>query len=134
MYIEGKETRVVMDQVKRSRSSFCIDIAVQSQASLQGTNYDRTFANGSLHRIRLSTTILHVVPIASKERIGFSKEASSANGNPMGRFCGSTENVRSLDNSSVTALMATSCSGLREERTLVCPCQTLSTLCYLRPD
>jgi len=68
---------------------------VQAQASEQGANYDVTFANGSLRRILLLTTTLHVVPIASKERTGFSKEVSSPNGNPMGRFCGSMENVRS---------------------------------------
>jgi hypothetical protein len=98
--IEGKETRVVMDQVKRSWSSLCVGIRVQTQAPLQGTNYDRTFSDGSLRRIRLLATILRVVPIASKERSGFSKEVSSPNGNLMVRFCGSTENVRSPDISS----------------------------------
>jgi hypothetical protein len=51
----------------------------------------------------------------------------------MGRFCGSTENVRSPDISSALTLMATSCSGLREERTLVCRFQTLSTFILLMP-
>ena len=88
-----------MDQVKRSWSFYCVDIGVQTQASSQRINYDRVFANGSLHRIRLRTTTLHVVPIASKERIGFLKGVSSPNGNPMGRFCGSTENVRSPETS-----------------------------------
>jgi len=36
--------------------------------------------------------------------------------------------------SSATTLMATSCSGLREERTLVCPYQLLSTFSYSPPD
>ena len=122
---------LVMDQAKRAWSSFCIGIGVQTQASSQGTNYNRIFANGSLRQIRLLTTILHVVPIASKEPSGFSKEVSSPNGNPMGRFCGSTENVRSPDIPSITTLMATSCSGLWEKRTLVCPCQiVLSSLSY----
>ena len=98
--LEGNETRVVMDQVKRSWYPFCISIRVQTQASSQGTNYDRTFSDGSLRRIRLLTTILHVVPIASKEPSGFSKEVSSPNGSLMVRFCGSTENVRSPDISS----------------------------------
>jgi hypothetical protein len=71
--------------------------------------------------------MLHVVPIASKNPSGFSKEVSSPNGNPMVRFCGSTENVRSPDISSLTTLMTTSCSRLREERSLVCPYQTPST-------
>jgi hypothetical protein len=61
------------------------------------------------------------MPIASKQRSGFSKEICLPNGNPMGRFCGSTENVRSPGISSATTLMATSYSGLWEERTLVCP-------------
>ena len=43
-------------------------------------------------------------------------------------FCGSTENVRSPDISSAMTLMATSYSGLWEERTLVCPYQTLLNL------
>jgi hypothetical protein len=68
---------------------------VQAQSSSQGINYDRTFANGSLRPIPLLTTTLHVVPIASKEPSGFSKELSSPNGNLMVRYCGSTENVRS---------------------------------------
>src|SRR5882762_4672773 len=130
MCLEGKETRVVMDQVKRPWSSFCVGFGVQTQASTQGINYDRTFANGSLRRIHRLTTTLHVVPIAGKERTGFSKEVSSPNGNLMVRFCGSTESVRSPDISSTMPLIASSCSGLREERTLVCPYQTLSTLSY----
>src|ERR1700679_3482870 len=73
----------------------CVNIGVQSQLSSQGINYDRTFANGSLRRIRLLTTTWHVAPIASKQRSGFSKEVSPPNGNPMVRCCGSTENVRS---------------------------------------
>ena len=84
-----------MDQVKRSWSSFCVGIGVQTQPSSQGINYDMTFANGSLRPIPLLTTTLHVVPIASKEPSGFSKELSSPNGNQMVRSCGSTENVRS---------------------------------------
>jgi hypothetical protein len=103
MFSDGKETKVVMDQVKRSWSSFCIGVGVQTQASSQGINYDRTFGNGSLRRIRLLTTTLHVVPIASKERIGFSKGVSSPNGDPMVRFCGSTENVNSFYISSAMA-------------------------------
>ena len=70
-------------------------MGVQTQASSQGINYDRTFADGSLHRIRLLTTTLHVVPIASKKQGGFLKGVSSPNGNPMVLSCGSTENVRS---------------------------------------
>ena len=77
--------------------TFFVDIAVQAKASAQGINYDRTFAGGSLPPIPLSTTTLPVVPIASKQLSGFSKEVSSTNGNPMGHFCGSTENVRSPD-------------------------------------
>ena len=93
-----------MDQVKRPWSPFYVGIHVQTQASSQGTNYDRTFSDGSLRRIRLLTTILHAVPIASKEPSGFSKEVSSPNGNLMVRFCGSTESVRSPDiSSSMTA-------------------------------
>ena len=70
---------------------------MQAKASLQGINYDRTFADGSLRQIRQLTTTLPAVPIAGKMRTGSSKEVSSTNGNTMGHFCGSTENVRSLD-------------------------------------
>src|SRR6266852_5631006 len=103
MNLEGKETRVViqqvaddMDQVKRLSSSFRVDIRVQAKPSLQGINYGRTFADGSLRRIPLLTTTLPAAPIASKQRTGFFKEVSSPNGNPMAHFCGSTENVRCL--------------------------------------
>jgi len=92
-----------MDQVKRSWSSSCVAIGVQTQASSQGTNYDKTFTNGSHRRIHLLTTTLPVVPIASKEQSGFSKEVSSPTGNPMVHFCGSTENVRRPDISSAMA-------------------------------
>ena len=84
-----------MDQVKSCSFSLCVDIVVQAKTSLQGINYDRTFADGSLRRIRLSTTTLPAAPIVSKQRSGFSKGASSPNGNPMAHFCGSMENVRS---------------------------------------
>jgi hypothetical protein len=78
-------------------------IGVQAQSSSQGINYDTTFANGSLRRIRLLIKTLHVVLILNKERSGFSKETSSPNGNPMVLFCGSTENVRSPDISNAMA-------------------------------
>jgi hypothetical protein len=86
-----------MDQVKSQSFSLSVDIGLQAKASLQGVNYDRTFADGSLRRISLLTTTLPVAPIASKQRTGFSKEVSSPNGNPMAHFCGYTENVRSPD-------------------------------------
>jgi hypothetical protein len=78
-------------------------LGLQAQASSQGTNYDRTFSDGSLHRIHLLTTTLRVVPITREQRSGFAKEVSSPNGNPMGRFCGSTESVRSPDLSGAAA-------------------------------
>ena len=70
---------------------------MQAQSSSQGINYDRIFANGSPHLIRLLIKTLHVVPIASNQQSGFSKEVSSPNGKSMGRFCGYTESVRSPD-------------------------------------
>jgi hypothetical protein len=104
MCLEGKETRAViqqvaddMDQVKSLSYSFCVDIGEQAKPSLQGINYDRTFADGSLRRIPLLTTTLPATPIASKQRSGFSKDLFSQNGNPMVHFCGSTENVRFPD-------------------------------------
>jgi hypothetical protein len=104
MYLDGKETRVViqqvadeMDQVKSQSFSLCVDIRVQAKASLQEINYDMTFADGSLRRIPLLTTTLPAPPIANKQRTGFSKEVFSLNGNPMAHFCGSTESVRPSD-------------------------------------
>jgi hypothetical protein len=86
-----------MDQLKSSSFSLCADVGKQAKASLQGINYDRTFAGGYLRRIPLLTTILPAVPIASKLLSGFSKEGSLPNGNLVAHFCGSTENVRSPD-------------------------------------
>jgi hypothetical protein len=70
---------------------------MQAKPSLQGINYDTIFTDGSLRRIPPLTTTLPAPPIASKQQSGFSKEVSSPSGNPMGHFCGSTENVRSPD-------------------------------------
>ncbi len=81
---------------------FYVDIGVEVQASSQGTNYARTFSNGSLCQIRLLTTTLPVVPITRKQRSGFSMGVSSPNGSPMARFCGFTGNVRSSDLPSAT--------------------------------
>ena len=104
MCLEGKETRVViqqvtddMDQVKSQSFSLCADIRVQAKTSLQEINYDTSFADGSLRRIPLLTTTLPAAPIASRQPSGFSKEVYSPNGNPTAHFCGSTENVRSSD-------------------------------------
>jgi len=135
----GKRNKVGHTTSRRRHGSsqklviFFLHRGVQAKAFLQGINYDTTFADGSLRRIPLLTTTLLVVPIASKQRTGFSKEVSSPNGNPKGHFCGSTENVRPSDLSSRWPLITTSCSGLWEERTLVCPYQTLSTLSYSPP-
>ena len=102
MCLDGKEARVViqqvaddMDHVKSWSFSFGVDAG--AKPSLQGINYDRTFADGSHPQIPLSITTLPVAPTASKQRTGFSKEVSLPNGNPMAHFCGSTENVRSPD-------------------------------------
>src|SRR5258708_3227117 len=102
MCLEIQQVADNMDQVRSSSFSFSLDIGVQTQASSQGTNYARTFAGGSLRRIRLSTTTLPVVPITRKNLSGFSVGVSSPNGSPMPHFCGSTENVRSPDLSSAT--------------------------------
>jgi archaellum component FlaC len=71
--LDGKETRVViqqvaddMDQVKSLSFSFCVDIRVRANASLQGINYDGTFTDGSLPRILPLTITSPAVPIASK--------------------------------------------------------------------
>ncbi|KAI0265236.1 hypothetical protein BGY98DRAFT_1181612 [Russula aff. rugulosa BPL654] len=77
---EGKETRVAiqrvaddMDQVKRNQLRQ--DLRNWLSPSDPSINHN-----------------IACVPIASKEPSGFSKEVSSPNGNPMVRFCGSTEN------------------------------------------
>ena len=96
-YLEGKQARVVMDQVKRSSSPLALTgFKRRAQPSSQGTNYDRTFSNGSLRLIRLLTTTLRVVPITRERPNGFSKAVSSRDGNPLVRSCGFTESVRFL--------------------------------------
>jgi hypothetical protein len=72
-------------------------LGVQAQVSSQGTNYDRTFSDGSLRRIRLLITTLHVVLTTREHRSGFSKAIRSRDGNPLVLFCGFMENVRSPD-------------------------------------
>ena len=116
---------LVMDQVKRSWSPCWLLLCkLKPPHRIGSTNYDRTFANGSIRRIRLLTTTLHVVPIASKEPSVFFQESIFTEW----KFNDSLLwlNVRSPDISSITTLKATSCRGLWEERTLVCPYQILS--------
>ena len=62
------------------------------------------FANGSLRRIRLLTTTLRVVSTTRNTRGGFSEAVFSWNGNPLDRFCGFTESVRSAALSSLTVI------------------------------
>jgi hypothetical protein len=85
-----------MDQVKSLSFPLCTDVGEQAKASLQGINYDSTFADGFLHRTPRLTTTLPVVLIASKQPSGSSKEVTSSNGNLTAHFCGFTENVRFL--------------------------------------
>jgi hypothetical protein len=97
LYLEGKQARVVMDQVKRSSSPLALTgFGGRAQPSSQGTNYDRTFSDGSPRLIRLLTTTLRVVPTTRERPNGFSKAVSSRDGNPLAHSCGFTEIVRFL--------------------------------------
>ena len=102
MCAEGKQARVAIqqvaidiDEVKRASFPNALTplLAVPAQLSSQGTNYDRSFPNGSLRRIRLLTTTLHVVPTTKETRNGFSRAVFLRNGNPLDLFYGFTENV-----------------------------------------
>ena len=95
LYLEGKQAKVVMDQVKRSSSSLALTgFGRRAQPFSQGINYDRTFSNGSLRLIRLLTITLRVVLTTRERPNGFSKAVSSRDGNPLAHSCGFTESVR----------------------------------------
>ena len=79
-------------------------VTVLAQSSSQGSNYKSVFTDGSLRRIRLVTTTLRVVPATRYTQSGLSEAVFSRNGNPLDRFCGLTENVRSA---ALSSLMAT---------------------------
>ena len=104
---------------------------VQAQFSSQGANYNRTFGDGSPHQIRPQITTLHVVLVMREQQIGSLKVVSLENGNPLVPYCGFTESVRSLYHLHPTPTDDISRSGLRQERTLVRPCQTMLPLKYL---
>ena len=94
--LDGRETRAVVDDVKRSYSVATCMLNVQTQPSFQGANCDKTFVHGYLHQIHLRTTILHVVLVIKEQPIGFLKAAFLGSGNQLVPCCGFTESVRSL--------------------------------------
>jgi hypothetical protein len=61
--------------------------------SFQGTNYGRTFIDGSLHRTPRRTITLDVVLITKRQQPGFSKAVSFRTGSQQDHYFGSTENV-----------------------------------------
>jgi hypothetical protein len=70
-----------------------VKLDLQTQASLQGTNYDRTFADGSLHRIPPQTIISRAVLTMRELPRGFFKGIFSRNGSPLVPFFGFMANV-----------------------------------------
>ena len=68
---------------------------VWTQPSIQGTNYDRIFEDGSPHQIRLRTITLLATRTMRELRHGSSREVFSGNGSPRAHLFGSMVNVRS---------------------------------------
>jgi hypothetical protein len=110
---DGKETKVALqqtatnvDQVKvaaqqiaididhvKCLSSNLIDADTMPYASLQGSNCEKAFTNGSPRRIPQQIITSHVIPIARKTHLGFSKAASFRSGSQQDHFFGFMENV-----------------------------------------
>ena len=125
--LDGRETRAVVDDVKRS---YCIPIAtwilnVQTQSSFQGAKCDKTFVDGSHRQILLRTTILRVVLVIREQPIGFLKAASSGSGNRPVLYCGFTESVRSLYDFHLLLPNTMTLSGLWQKCPLVRRSQTI---------
>jgi hypothetical protein len=73
-----------IDEMKRLSSLIPLISSVLTMEpydpSFQGTNYGRTFIDGSLHRTPRRTITLHVVLITKRQQPGFSKAASFRTG------------------------------------------------------
>jgi hypothetical protein len=69
---------------------------LQAQASLQGINYDKIFADGSRHQIRLRIITLRAILITKEPRHGSSEAALTKIGNQqiLSHYSGFMENVR----------------------------------------
>ena len=96
----GEGSHTANSNRHRSSETFVISLSpstpllgVLAQPSSQGTKYERRFQNGSRRQIRLLITTLRVALTTKETPSGFSKAASSRNGNLLDLFYGSTENV-----------------------------------------
>ena len=90
-----ERTAYDVDQVKRSSFHNVLVLDTRSQASSQGANYDRTFVDGSLHRIRPPTITLRAALVTKGQQSGSFKEVSLKDGNPLVPCCGFMASVRS---------------------------------------
>ena len=102
--LDEREAKVVIDrtandvdQVKRSSSRKRLRLDIHSQAFLQGANCDKTFEDGSLHRILPQTITLLVMLVTREQQSGSFKEVFFENGSRLVLCCGFTGSVRSSD-------------------------------------
>ena len=106
MKIATQQTAVDVDQVKVATQQAAVEIdhvkrllfnlisaVTMPYASLQGSNCEKAFTNGSPHRIPQQIITSHVIPITRKPRLGFSRAASFRSGSQQDHFFGSMENV-----------------------------------------
>ena len=93
---DGKVIYAKNCQRHRSSTTFVVSFTVidlQTHAPSQGTNYDRTFVDGSLHRILPQTITLRAVLIMRGLRRGFFEEMFSTSGGPLAPYFGFMANV-----------------------------------------
>jgi hypothetical protein len=82
-----------LDQTNRSLSLQTLIIIPRAQTSLQATNSEITFFDGSPPQIRPPIITSHAKLITMARLSGFFKEVYSINGSPLARSCGCMENV-----------------------------------------
>ena len=90
--VATQQTAIDIDHVKRLSSNL-IDADTMPYASLQGSNCEKAFTNGSPHRIPQQIITSHVIPTARQSHLGFSKAASFRSGSQQDHFFGFMENV-----------------------------------------
>jgi hypothetical protein len=87
-----QQSAIDIDQVKHLSSNLiCVDYGPYT--SFQGTNCEKLFTNGSLHRIPQQIITSHVILITRKLHLGFFKVASFMSGSQQDHFFGFMENV-----------------------------------------
>ena len=82
-----------LDQSNRSLSFRTLIIILRTQKVSQATSSEIVSYDGFRRQIRPPIITLHVKPVTTVQPIGFAKEVYSIIGNPLGPYCGCTENV-----------------------------------------